>query len=146
MFDRSSRHETALSGLMNGMAEAVLSQSDEELLAETVSEGEDPSLAAASVRDILRTASKTYRQRHLRAAAVEYQKRSASLKRGWIDLPEAAGDRRTLLASVFARNPQMQSAFLTVQHREFKELSDADVESCLLQLRELGVLVDESDD
>lgn len=146
MYSRIGQHQSSLTSLMNGLAESVLEQSDEDLLAESISSGESPKQAAAEVRDLLRSASKTFRQRHLRVAAAEYQKRVASLKRGWIDIPAAAGDRRALLASVFSQNPQMQSAFLTLQHREFKELSDADVESCLVQLRELGVLSDESDD
>ena len=148
MSDRNGRHQSALAGLMNSLADAALSQTDEELHAEAASSGEEPAFAASEVRDLLRSASKSYRQRHLRAAALEYQKRVASLKRGWIDLPETAGDRRSLLASVFAMNPRMESAFLTLQHREFKELSDTDVESCLVQLRELGVLGegDESDE
>jgi hypothetical protein len=145
MFDHSAKHQRALAGLMNGLGESILTQSDEELLAETTALGENPRAAAAEVRDVLRGAAKTFRQRHLRAAAAEYQRRAASLKRGWLDLPATPGDRRAMLASVFARNPRMESAFLTVQHREFKELSDADVESCLLQLKELGVL-DEGDE
>lgn len=136
-------HERTLADLMNGLAEASLAMSDEALLTETRDGGEDPAWAAASVRDLLRATGKTFRQRHLRAAAAEYQRRTASLKRGWLDLPETPDQRRSLLASVLARNPRVESALLTMQHREFKELSDSDVESCLAQLKELGVLGDD---
>jgi hypothetical protein len=62
------------------------------------------------------------------------------LQTRWVDLPDTAEERRALLGGLLARHPRMEAALVTVQHREFKELTDADVESCLAQLAELGVL------
>jgi hypothetical protein len=56
-----------------------------------------------------------------------------------VDLPDGVDARRALLAGIFERHPEMTDAFLTVQHRELRELTDADVESCLAQMLELGV-------
>src|SRR5206468_59918 len=53
-------------------------------------------------------------------------------------LPGSPEARRALLARLFETYPQMENAFLTVQHRDFKALSDGDVESFLRQLQELG--------
>jgi hypothetical protein len=47
-----------------------------------------------------------------------------------------------MLAALFAREPEMGSAWLTAQHRQFKNLSDLDVTSLLMQLKALGALDD----
>ena len=132
----------ALTAMMNTLAEATLTVEDDALFDEARGTGEDPLAAAEGVRTLLLKAVKDYRQRHLRVAAHEYRQRVRDIEAHWLDLPDQAGERRALLAAVFDRHPAMQSALLTVQHREFKELSDHDVESCLVQLAALGVLAD----
>ena len=41
---------------------------------------------------------------------------------------------------MMSRKPEIGAALLTAQHREFKDLTDADIQSCLEQLGALGVL------
>lgn len=132
--------------LMEALAETTFATSDAELVEECHLAGEDPAGVAAATRMVLLTAAKDFRQRHLRAAASQYKKRIAEMGTRWVDLPDAPSERRTLLASLFAVHPGMQSAYLTIQHRDFKELSDADVESCLIQLAELGLLDQQDQD
>ena len=136
----------ALSSLMDTLAEATPALSEADLTQECLDAGEEPAAAAAATRALLLGAAKSYRQRHLRAAAEEYKRRVARVGTRWVDLPETPEARRAMLAALFARNPTMQTAYLTVQHREFKELSDADVESTLVQLAELGVFDPEEDE
>ena len=136
----------AYDALLDALGEATLAMTEAELVRECRDADEDPAAVAASTRALLLGAAKDYRQRHLRAAAEEYRRRVAEIGTRWVDLPETPEARRALLASLFARNPTMQSAYLTVQHRDFKELSDADVESALVQLAELGVLEPDPDD
>ena len=136
----------AYAAIMDALAETTLAVDDATLFDEARMASEDPLAAAEGVRTLLLQAAKDYRQRHLRMAANEYRQRVRDIEAHWIDLPDQAGERRTLLAAVLARHPAMQSALLTVQHREFKELSDHDVESCLIQLAALGVLDAASED
>jgi hypothetical protein len=126
--------------LYAGLAETYLTATDAEVLADCADAGEAPRAAADAVRALMHRAAKDHRQRHLRAAAAEYRRLSAAMQTRWVDLPVSPMARRSLLATVLAANPRIETAFLTVQHREFKELSDGDVESCLVQLAELGVL------
>lgn len=54
-------------------------------------------------------------------------------------LPESIQNKRDLLKSVFSKNPQFQS-ILTAAARDFRDLSDEDVDLMLRQLYELGAL------
>jgi hypothetical protein len=52
-------------------------------------------------------------------------------------LPPSPEDRRALLVDLFQANPQMQRAVLEVRERELEQLTDRDVEICLLQMQKL---------
>ena len=54
-------------------------------------------------------------------------------------LPTSSGERRQLLEAVIARH-QQADRMLTAQHRDFKEMTDDDVESWLQQFGALGLL------
>jgi Mg2+ and Co2+ transporter CorA len=143
MAERGRTQQGELAALMDALAESGRALDDGAVLAESRARGEDPVVAAEAVRSMLRDTGKRYRQRRLRAAAAEYRRASERLSTRWVDLPDGVDERRSLLASIFARHPEMTDAFLTVQHRELRELTDADVESCLAQMLELGVFDDE---
>jgi hypothetical protein len=103
--------EEVLANLMNELAEGVLEMSDEEILAAAREARENPEDAAHRVA--MRT--RTYH------------------------LPDDPRDRRVLLDVVVRRNPRVRSA-VTLQHRDLTSLSDADVESQLKKLQEIGFL------
>ncbi len=135
-----NRYDEQLANIMCGLADSVLELSDEQILSEIREEGIDPAIEAARIRNVLRQASKAHRQKKLREAKHTYEQRIAEMRTRQYDLPASAAERRDLLAAVFAARPNIQSAMLTTQHRDFRELSDADVETFLKQLKELGVL------
>ena len=83
---------------------------------------------------------KAYEQRHLREAQKAYEDRVESIRRRPFALPTTPENRRELLALVMTQKPDLRSALLTVQHREFKKWTDEDILSCLEQLGALGVL------
>ncbi len=125
--------------LMAALGDDLLGASDAEVLAAVDTPAEAEAMAAQVRRMLLGTA-KDFRQRRLRAAATEYRRRVQALQMRWVDLPALADDRRQLLSHVFAAQPAMRDVMVTVQHRSFKELTDADVASCLVQLAELGAV------
>lgn len=127
---------------MFALAESVAETSDEEILEETREQGEDPRAAASHVRNVLFSAAKDYQQRHLREAQRRYEQNVSAMKQKTYDLPKSANERRLLLDRVFSLQPAMKSAILTAQHRDFKSLTDTDIESYLKQLKELGALND----
>jgi hypothetical protein len=139
MAERGRTQQGELAALMDALAESGRALDDGAVFAESRARGEDPVVAADAVRSLLRDTGKRYRQRRLRAAAAEYRRASERLSTRWVDLPDGVDARRALLAGIFERYPEMTDAFLTVQHRELRELTDADVESCLAQMLELGV-------
>lgn len=61
-------YEEELEAIMFALAESVAEASDEEILEETRSQGEDPTEAVGRVRNVLLNAAKAYRQRRLREA------------------------------------------------------------------------------
>jgi hypothetical protein len=141
---KPERYEEELEALMFALAESVAESSDEEILEEIREQGEDPRAAANRVRNVLFTAAKDYQQRHLHEAQRQHEQNVSAMKEKTYDLPLSADERRILLDRVFSLQPAMRSAILTAQHRDFKSLTDADIESYLKQLKELGALDDPS--
>jgi hypothetical protein len=133
-------HEKELRAIMYALAESIAQASDEEILAEVREEGDNPEIEAEHIRSRLRDTAKAYQQQKLRAAQQQYDAHIAGMRNKEYALPTTPGARRTLLAAVFARIPELQTALLTAQYRDFSNLTDADIESQLKQLKELGVL------
>lgn len=133
-------YDEQLANIMNSLADSVLELSDEELLAEVRKEGVDPHVEAGRTREFLRQVSKARRMRKLEEAQRAYKKQVAEMRAKRYDLPTSPSKQRELLVAAFAARPDMQTALFTAQHRDFRELADADVESLLKQLKELGVL------
>jgi hypothetical protein len=142
MSEKPRNYEEDLASIMNALAESVLEMSDEEILAEAREEGEDPEEVAERVKNVLLEAVKAYEQRHLRTDQEQYKRRVAAMGDKRCEMPTTPNEKRKLLAAFFARNLAMKSVLLTVQHRKFEDLTDADVESHLRQLKELGALDD----
>lgn len=130
-----------LCNVMDTVSEPVLLMSDEEVLAEAVASGEDPEQSAANVKALLQNAVKEYRQRRLRSAQEEYEREAFASQRRQATLPNSAAERRILLNLVCTQKPDIGNA-LTLRYRNFDELTDADVESSLEELQELGALDD----
>ena len=140
MAEKPRDYEAELLAIMNALAESVAEASDADILAEAREAGEDPGRTAARVRALLGRAVKDNQQRRLREAQKDYNERVRVLRARPYALPRTPEDRRKLFVLVMSRKPEIGSALLTAQHREFKDLTDADIQSCLEQLGALGVL------
>jgi hypothetical protein len=140
MAEKPRDYEAQLLAIMNALAESAAEASDTDILAEAREAGEDPVQTAARVRAILGRAAKEYEQRNLRKAQQDYDEKVRAFQAHPYVLPKAPEDRRTLLRHVMSRKPKLGEALLTAQHRDFTDLTDADIESCLEQLGALGVL------
>lgn len=140
MSEQKRNYEDELRAVFYALAESVAEMSDAEIVAEVREGGDDPKASADRIRSVLLNAAKTYQQRHLREAQKQYERRIAAMREKKYALPSSPEARRSLLDVIFARKPEMRPALLTAQHRELKSFTDADIESCLKQLDELGVL------
>jgi hypothetical protein len=143
MPDKSRDYELELFNVMNAIGDIELEMSEEELLDELRREGKDIEKQAEHVREAFRMAIREYRKAPLLEAQKKYEEHLSRIVTRDFKLPETAVERRNLLSGLFARKPEFRE-LLTAQHREFKDVTDADVESYLKQLIELGALESES--
>jgi len=130
MPEKPRDYEAELRALMDALAESVVEATDEEIISEMREGGEDPAAAAEGVR-----ANRVEAQE-------AYEKRVDAIRRRTFSLPTAPESRRKLLAVVMTRKPDLRSALVTLQHRDFKEWTDTDIQNCLEQLGALGVLAE----
>jgi hypothetical protein len=140
MPEKPRDYEAELRAIMDALAESVAEASDDDILAEAREAGEDPARTAARIRAVLRRAVRDYEQKPLREAQKAYEESVRSIRARPFSVPTTPEGRRQLFTLVMNRKPELGRALLTAQHREFKDLTDADIQSCLEQLGALGVL------
>jgi hypothetical protein len=128
-----------LRALRKGLADSVLSASDEELIDEVRDEGLDPDAVAEETRALLLKTVKDFKQRALVAAREQHRQKTARLAVQRYQLPFSPEERRQLLDAVIAQH-QQAGRMLIAQHRDFKEMTDEDVESWLQQFGALGLI------
>ncbi|HBP88868.1 MAG TPA: hypothetical protein DD706_14370 [Nitrospiraceae bacterium] len=134
------KYDEELRALFEELAEIEAQSSDDEILAMAQEDGENPQLAAQQIRNLFQNKVKAYQQRALHAAQEKYRQQIQSLYQNSFKLPKSIQEKRNLLVRVFSLEPDMEAALLTAQHREFKNLTNEDIEGYLNQLLELGVL------
>ena len=138
MPNKSRDYDLELFNVMNALADVEWEMPDNELLDEFLTEGKDAEAEADRIRQLFSSAIKEYRQAPLREAQRKYEQHVSKILHRDFSLPESAIERRNLLSGFLARKPEIRSSLLTAQHREFRDLTDADIESYLKQLMELG--------
>lgn len=127
-----------LHAFASAMADSVEAASDEELLADARSAGVDSNQTKSHVQQLLQGVVKASKQRRLESAQVEYRASVAAFRSATKKVPALPNEQRALLMHVFQAHPHIRS--VTLQHREFSELTDSDVQSLLAQLEQLGML------
>lgn len=140
MSDKERNYNEGLAHVMNTLAESTLDLSEEEVDAEIREEGDDPRHSTDHVKNLLRRAVKDYQQRLLREAQKHYEASLAAMNDEESFLPTSVEDQRDLFIAAMTNNPEVRSALLTAQHRDFKDLTEADIRSYLKQLKTLGAL------
>ena len=135
----TSKKDEVLRALYEEIAESVAEAPDAEIIEECKAGGESVEHVADHMRDVLRSAWKGFQQRSLREAREQYQHAVSEMKTAVFRLPATAAERRTLLTVVLSRRPEVGDA-INVHFRDFGQMSDQDVESCLQQIAQLGLL------
>jgi hypothetical protein len=133
------KHEEELMRLMSGLADSVEEAPASEILEDAERAGVSLLDEAQEVRNVLRTAGRSYLQQKLRESRAAYEAATVEIKKE-TDLPGSAEERRQLLDGVLRDRPQYEALVMTAQHREFRTLNDEDVTSFLRQLKILGLL------
>lgn len=117
--------------LMSFLAESVAEMSDDQITEEFAGDPEP------NTKEIFRAAIKECKMESLRTARAQYESASLEMSVRSYNIPQKKSEQRALLAAIFNRRPDLR---LTAQHRDLKDFTDADVESFLKQLAELGLL------
>ncbi len=128
-------------------AEAALEASDEEIREAMLEAGEDPKENADRLRAKMLEAAERGRKHRLKVLRKRWQRRAARIQGLDHGLPETPAQRLDLLYMVVEAEPALRQQ-ITVQHKDLKQLDDADVSRFLHQLAELGALdhlLDEED-
>jgi hypothetical protein len=139
MANKAHNHGERFERILDALEEHNENASAEELIEDAQAEGRDPAQATAHLKQMLRAALKTHRQRDLIKAKEGYKRKTAEMHQQRIRLPKTPLARRILLAAVFAKSPELE---VTFANRDFKSLTDEDVEKHLHKLSMLGALED----
>jgi uncharacterized damage-inducible protein DinB len=135
----TSKKEEALRALYEEIAESLAEAPDADIVEECKADGESVEHVADHMRDVLHSAWKGFQQRSLREAREKYQRTASVLKTTAIRLPRTAAERRQLFTGVLARQPEVGKT-IHMQFRDFNQMSDEDIETCLQQFAQLGLL------
>ena len=110
--------------------------------------GEDLDENAERLRAKMLEAAERGRKQRLKVWRKRWKRHAARVQELDHGLPETPADRLDMLYTLVENEPAMRQQ-ITVQHKDLKELTDADVTRFLNQLAELGALdhlLDEEDD
>jgi hypothetical protein len=129
-----------LHAVMNAFADDIESQDPRSVEEEVRSDGIDVYQRAQQARDLFESACAAAKRSKLRSAMQKHRASVMAYAARKLKLPSSAEDRWALLRACLNNNPDMRQAIVTLQHRNFEDFSDADVESALRQLEMLGVL------
>ena len=134
--------------LVHLLAESAFDATDEEIAEEMEELGEDLDENAERLRAKMLAAAERGRQHRLKVLRKRWKRRAARIQELDHGLPGTPAERLDLLYMVMEAEPALQQR-ITVQHKDLKDLDDADVTRFLNQLAELGALdhlLEEGDD
>lgn len=136
MGDKAKNDSERLARIIDGLGDIILNATDDEILQSAREENRNPGETSARVKGILRGAIRSQQQVELTAARAGYRRQAAAMAKATFELPKTNEGRRTLFIAAMSQLPQFQPAF-TLQNRDFKDLSDKDIE---VQLRKMALL------
>ena len=125
--------------LVHFAAESALEASDEEITQAMEEAGRDPKESADRLRAKLLDAAERGRKQRLKILRKRWKRHAARIQGLDHGLPATPELRLDLLYRLVENEPQLRQQ-ITVQHKDLKDLDDADVTRYLRQLTELGAL------
>ncbi len=138
----------AYARLVHLAAESAFEATDEEIEEEMREAGEDLDDNAERLRAKMLAAAERGRKHRLKVLRRRWKRHAARIQELDHGIPETPAERLDLLYLVIEAEPALRQQ-ITVQHKDLKDLDDADVARFLNQLAELGALdhlLDEEDD
>ena len=135
-----------LEAMFEALAESICNAGDGELLEDLRQEGVDPEAEANRLKGMMLDTLKAFQQRRLVSAQKGYRRRVEQLEKKKHPIPGNRQAQRSLFSLVL-QQPRY-AGLVTAQYRDLKDLSEEDIETCLEDLAELGILdeMDKTDD
>jgi hypothetical protein len=130
-----------LKRLLAALVESSVETSGQEVAALLRANGRDPDVIAERLRARMLATAKEYLQLRLRKAREEYEGRASVLEGVRAVVGGSLAEWRARLGTLLAGNPEAR-LLVTLQYRDYKNLSDDDLASLILQLKDLGLLED----
>jgi hypothetical protein len=126
---------------LNQLAESIEAAQPSEIEDDIASLGGDLNAIASDMKGAALAGIKKFQQRRLHQARQRSQENSRRIERRTRRVASSPEARRKQFLSLLRASPDFQ-AKLTVQHRDFNALTDADIESALEDLDALGAMDD----
>ena len=137
----------AYARLVHHLAESAFDAGDAEIEEEMAQLGEDLDDNAERLRAKMLAAAERGRKHRLKVLRKRWKRHASKIQNLDYGLPETPEARLDLFYLVVEKEPALRQQ-LTVQHKDLRDLDDADVTRFLNQLAELGALdhiLDEED-
>lgn len=138
-----SREETER--VLEQLAASIEAAEPAEIAADLKEGGLDLSEVETRMRAAALSGIKAFKQKGLHRARKRYVESSVQIERRTRGLRGSTADRRRRFFSALEANPGIRSS-LTVQHRDFSEMTEEDIDSALEEMEILGVLGEPDDD
>jgi hypothetical protein len=129
----------SLEHFFTALAESEFSTEDEQAVAD-----QEDSDRAERLRTLMLDSIKRVKLERRARAEQAHRTSVEQLQQSKAMLPPTAEQRRQLLDRTLRNRPDVRE--MTLQHREFRELSDDDVERLLTKMHHLGALTDGNGD
>lgn len=141
MLNENIKYEDELSNLMSGLADSVLEMSDEEIEEEINFEGDD----SEDIRQVLLYAVKACRQEKLIEAKKLHQLNLNLYQNRHYEIPDSPDEKRNLIQSMLGNMASQNQSALTLQHRDYEDMPDEDLDGFLHQLFALKSIQNDKD-
>ena len=138
-----TRAETEL--VLEELAASIETSEPAELAADFRDSGDDLSVIENRMKTAAIKGIKAFKQQGLHHARERYQQSSLRIGRQLRSLSGSSDDRRRRLFSALQAHPGIEAS-LTIQHRDFGEMTEDDINSALEEMEILGVLGEPDDD
>ncbi len=130
MLNENLKNNDELSNLMDGLADSVLEIPVEEIEEEIKNKGDD----TEDIRQVLLNSVKACRQEKLIEAKKQHEQNLNLYQNTQYEIPETPTEKRNLIQSMLGDIANQNQSSLTMQHRDYEDMPEEDLDGVLQQL------------
>lgn len=130
-------YHVELCRVAKGIAESISDMSKEDIVNEFREDGCNLRTEAIGVKNLMLQTIKKYRREKLKE---EYIHQVTKINNSNHNIPDTVEERKHVFMEIMFQQPDLWNS-LTLQHRDFNQFTDSDIENILKQLQELGIKI-----